>query len=222
MQYLAGSWSPDWSTLLHSPLGLTREKVWKQLLKRPEFSDYKADPKQLSHHDAIVVQKMTEMFTQEEEIRNTLTSVSSCQKANSASIPYSKPKTRSKDAAKGKEIHGKPQNVNENFREYLVQKLDENYFPTPVHTDNNSVEDSQSKSQRKSEIGEGEEQKSEKGSDREKDQRVSDSSKNGAFKSASEAHSENMSTVPKVEIPAFVSKKSTKENSSKTNKAKNS
>ncbi|KAK3932514.1 Frataxin-like protein, mitochondrial [Frankliniella fusca] len=65
-QYLAGTWSPDWSTLLQSPLGLTREKVWKQLQKRSEFSDYKSDPKQLSQHDAIVVEKMTEMFMHDE------------------------------------------------------------------------------------------------------------------------------------------------------------
>ncbi|XP_052121022.1 uncharacterized protein LOC113216088 isoform X2 [Frankliniella occidentalis] len=65
-QFLAGTWSPDWSTLLQAPLGLTREKVWKQLQKRSEFSDYKSDPKQLSQHDAIVVEKMTEMFMHEE------------------------------------------------------------------------------------------------------------------------------------------------------------
>lgn len=54
--------------MLQSPLGLTREKVWKQLQKRSEFSDYKTDPTLLSQHDAIVVEKMTEMFMHEEVV----------------------------------------------------------------------------------------------------------------------------------------------------------
>lgn len=216
LQYLAGNWSPDWSTLLHSPLGLTREKVWKLLQKRPEFSDYKLDPKRLSQHDAIVVQKMTEMFMYEEEVNNTLTTVHSVhldQKSNITLIPHSKPKKHSKDTAKVKETNSKSQNVSQNVKEQSVSKLEAQHSSLPSHTD--GVDDSNFKSPNKFELAAIDDHKVEKEKDTEQD-----SSKNLASKSLLESNMKNASSVSNPDTSVSISKKSDKEHSSKTTRVK--
>ncbi|XP_054259529.1 uncharacterized protein LOC128984248 [Macrosteles quadrilineatus] len=58
-QVLAGTWSPDWNTLLHTPLGLSPASAWDQLSLRSEFWDSCS----LSEHDKAVVSKLQGIFT---------------------------------------------------------------------------------------------------------------------------------------------------------------
>ncbi|XP_026470814.1 uncharacterized protein LOC113375081 [Ctenocephalides felis] len=53
-QMLMGSWQPDWSVLLDTPLGLTRERAWSHISKRWEFRN-----PHLSLPDAAMVAHIT-------------------------------------------------------------------------------------------------------------------------------------------------------------------
>ncbi|XP_075215325.1 uncharacterized protein LOC142321215 [Lycorma delicatula] len=61
-QVLSGTWTPDWMSLFHSPLGLTVKTIWEQLKLRAEF--WEKVP--LSDHDNKVVTKLTELFSNEQ------------------------------------------------------------------------------------------------------------------------------------------------------------
>nr|CAD7267851.1 unnamed protein product [Timema shepardi] len=59
-QLLAGAWEPDWTSLLHTPLGLSQDRLWTQLSRRFEFQEAQ---ELLSEHDATVVASLTSLFS---------------------------------------------------------------------------------------------------------------------------------------------------------------
>lgn len=62
LQVLSGTWTPDWMSLFHSPLGLSVKTIWEQLKLRAEF--WEKVP--LNDHDSKVVTKLTELFSDEQ------------------------------------------------------------------------------------------------------------------------------------------------------------
>nr|CAD7424866.1 unnamed protein product [Timema monikensis] len=59
-ELLAGAWEPDWTSLLHTPLGLSQDRLWTQLSRRFEFQGAQ---ELLSEHDATVVASLTSLFS---------------------------------------------------------------------------------------------------------------------------------------------------------------